>query len=353
MDKSSSNKTAEESALKAVIPVGLLCGLFALVFNFSYPALPIWGIHSVAFPMLISALFISIFTFIYGYLKGAHIKMRETGVKISERKLRFYAVILSLMYGLLTSGITILLAVLLNNAFKGLTLDPYISAVICGIYGSMIVYFFLNYSIKLSMEDVITGLGVFLIGGVLISMISVDDPTWWERNFSFLGTPNSGSYLVFNVTLVLAALSLLVVIEYLFEGQRQTFLKVRKVSAKKYNFTKGLFIFMALAFAGIGLFPWKGEGTFSALMHNVSVDILAVCLFFTLVFIRWLIPILPKHFYNISYLMGAMFAVATALFIVFKYFNQTAFELTCFFISGIWILLFLRNMRVITGRESG
>ncbi len=233
MDKSSSNKTAEESALKAVIPVGLASGLFALVFNFSYPALPIWGIHSVAFPMLISALFISIFTFIFGYLKGAHIKMKEREVKISETKLRFYAVTLSLMYGLLTGGITILLAVLFDNAFKGLTLDPYISAVICGVYGSMLVYFFLNYSIKLSMEDVITGLGVFLIGGVLISMISVNDPNWWESNFSFLGTPNSGSYLVFNITLILAAFSLLVVIEYLFEGQRQTFLTVRKVSSKK------------------------------------------------------------------------------------------------------------------------
>jgi hypothetical protein len=328
-----------------------VAAILALIFNFGLSELPILrSLHSVTFPIIVISFFLTLGAFYYGYMKGANIKNKLYDLKISRGKIRFFAITLGIIFSLLMIALSTILAVVINNAFIGLTLDPYISSIFAGIYSAILIYYVLKLSINLDTTDLISVWGIFLIGGVLISMITVNDTNWWENNFSFLGTWRSGSFLVFNLTLILAALALIVVVEYIFEGNRKAVLANKKASPKKYNFTKGIFIFMALTFGGVGLFPWVG-GTILASLHNLSVTLLAWALFFTLFAIRWLIPILPKSFYYNSWAIGGLLVVATGVYIFTSYMNQTAYEMACFFGAGAWILLFLGNLRLVGSKQ--
>lgn len=351
-----SNKTlaqiAEETALQYTLPVGVVSGLLAFLFNFSYPQLPILhAFHSIAFPIIILSSFLTLGFFIYGYLKGIRIKLKLLKLKVSERRIRFFSITLGIFFACFIGVFSTVLAVLFDNIFIGLMLDHYISSIIAGVFCSIVVYSMIPVAIQLGTNDLVTYLGIFLIGGVTISMLTVQEPFWWEKNFSFLGTVESGSFLIFNVTLILSALVLLLVIEYVFEGHRKAILSYKKVRPDRYDWTKMIFIFLALTFGGVGMFPWVQDTVFATL-HNVSVILLAMGLFVIMLAIKWLIPIFPKNFYLNTYIILGAFAVAGILYSFVGYFNQTAYELLCFFIAAIWTLLFMRNMELLATEKN-
>lgn len=60
------------------------------------------------------------------------------------------------------------------------------------------------------------------------------------------------------------------------------------------------------------------------------------------VIVRWTMPMIPKTFLNLSYIIGALLAVDYIAFKYVGYLSLTAFELLSFGLGLAWILLFFQ-----------
>lgn len=87
---------------------------------------------------------------------------------------------------------------------------------------SMIInYFILLFITELSAMLLTNMLAVVIIGGVFGAMLTNREQQWWRYNFSFLGTLEAVNKWRFNLTLILSAILMIALIDYLFVNLRR------------------------------------------------------------------------------------------------------------------------------------
>ncbi len=332
---------AEDTALKLFLPAGLVAAAAGYLYNFNYHSLPVLGLHSIGFPIIVAAVVLTFAAFVYGYLQSLAFEKKTTIRKILNAKTYFYTFALSLTHALLAGIFTAFIIVLLNYAFKGLLLDRFSSAFILGLSAAVIVYLITTLAMSITIESITAVVLGFLLVGVLGSMLATDNPNWWQINFSYLGTVESGSTRIFNATLVITAAVMLVLVDFLFETVRPAFAKDKRVKMKNFNWVKRLFIISAIALGGVGVFSWSRSPFF----HNLSAALLGISFGVMMGGMKQLLPTFSKTFYFNSYLIvGFMVFSWVVLLNGINYINLTAFELLAAVLCGIWVGLFLRSL---------
>ncbi|HSX57988.1 MAG TPA: hypothetical protein VLE47_01815 [Candidatus Saccharimonadales bacterium] len=340
---------AEETALKFFIPVGLVAGFIGYVYNSGHNPLPVLGLHSIGFPIIVAAILVTFIFFAYGYLKSLAVESNKTIQQIATPKNCFDTFALSLPHALLAAVVSGLFIVVLNYAFKGLTLDPLSSSFILGLAAAIIVYLVITLAMSVTIEAVTAVVISFLLVGVLASMLATDNENWWQVNFSYLGTFESGVTKIFNATLVITSLVMLVLVNFLFDSVKEKITEDKRVKSKNFQRVKRLFIIAAISLGGVGLFSYSR----SPLFHDLSAMVLAICFGVMMVSMRLFLPIFPKAFYTISYIIAfAMVFGWVFLLNGINYINLTAFELLAAVFCGIWIGLFLRNISLFAKETS-
>ena len=96
-------------------------------------------------------------------------------------------------------------------------------------------------------------LAVFLVTGVLTSMLTAEDPQWWQENLSALGMSSDASGVAFNVTLIVAGVVVTTLAGY---STRTLDATAGTASARRrVRQLEGGIILIGVLLACVGLFP--------------------------------------------------------------------------------------------------
>lgn len=334
-------RLAENLALSFAIPVGIVVGLlWFLIFLTAHSSIGLHGWPSIGAAFLINTLLVTFFGFLYGYHRGQKLLDNNVRPHISKPKLVFDYIVLALGYMIIALALTVLVLNILSHAFVNVQMAAFSAALVVTVFTALTMYGITSLSVKIQSRDIVNALTLFLVGGVFISMSTVQDRAWWQINFSFLGTTSGPSAYIFNVTLVLSGLLLLCLTDHLL-SDLQYVVKGDKTSVlRRTEIVKIMFILISLSLAGVGLFPWD----IHPLLHTGSAYMLVVLFAIMVIGLKWLIPNLSKSFYANSYTLLGLLVVSFVLWQPFHYFNQTAFELIAFCLIFIWLVLFLRTI---------
>jgi hypothetical membrane protein len=332
---------SEKRAQQWVVPAIVLSAVIWWVIFRNLAPIPISGWPSIGAGALISSMLITLICFPLSYMEGINYA-KHYNPALDFRGLRklFSVVTLSLAF---TIVVAILIGVgtfVFNLAFKDLTLDQYSSAAIIGLVTGITAYSIISTATKLVTRDIVNAFTAFMLVGVFASMITSQNPYWWEQNFSSLGTSSSFSSLAFNYTLILSGFLMICMSQHLFADlQAITGHRRGQINA---NVIRALFVFIAICLAGVGLFPYSQHPA----LHNLSAYSMVLGFATLIIGLRWLIPTIGNAFLNLSYTILATIGAAYFLFTYLHYFNLTAFELTAFSITFVWLVLFLRTVGV-------
>jgi hypothetical protein len=126
-----------------------------------------------------------------------------------------------------------------------------------------------NYSLFLLASDISTRrlaslLALFLAAGTLASMLTAEDPEWWQSNFSALGMGSAFSSRAFNLTVIIAGLVVTTLADYI-----TTDLRARRWPKGQVTHGVGvvrtILMVVGIAFIGVGAVPVND----SQLVHNI------------------------------------------------------------------------------------
>ena len=332
-----STKSNESIAESLLVPTILVVSLLSLLLFRDESAVKLVGPDSIGFTVLILGIVLSFVLFIPFYIYGLHAKSEN----LSRKQLGFNIITLSVATAIMTVLVTAIGVALASMAFKELTLDRYTSSVIVGVYAGLVVYLLVPASINLNTQSIVKIFSVVMVCGMLLSMITSSDPLWWQINFSSLGSMTGPSAKVFNFTLLLSGMVLITMSFHLLDDIRKLMKSGSdKSKATRINMLKGLFVFIGICMAGVGIFTYAQD----PLMHNLSAYSMVLGFAIIIIGLKKILPFIDATFLANSYFTLVVIGVCYFLFARVHYLNLTAFELLAFSITFSWLVLFVRKI---------
>ncbi len=243
--------------------------------------------------------------------------------------------------------VTLILAILsffwvLGVIFEGASFDLYTATAIFVIFTAVINYFMIYAALSFTSPMIVKLLIFVIIGGVFFAMLTNSESQWWQYNFSFLGTNEAIDSWQFNLTIMLSALLMVALIDYLFVN-----LKKNNYSGTKLQVLRILLTLVAVALGGVGFFPNNGKGQLH-ILHNQAANLLVLLIVILIIGIKWLLPKVTREFLMISYGIAGALIVVNFLFQQIGYLSLTVFELIAFGLAFSWILLLLQHINKLT-----
>lgn len=235
-----------------------------------------------------------------------------------------------------------------RNAFIGATVDTWGSATIIGVGSAIVAYGAYLAAATMNSQRVASVLAQFLIGGVLISLLTADNPEWWQVHFSSLGAGSGVSRYAFNLTLIFAGLVVAGLSRYIVDDFATIQLKKSPDKQLKVTTLQVLLATLGIMLACVGLFVYDQFPP----IHNIAAFGMAVVFIMTIVLLPWITPMLPTILCVLSYSFGAATIFCVWLFVGIGYLNLIIFELLVAAIVFIWLILFARNISALAAPET-
>ncbi|QTX03674.1 DUF998 domain-containing protein [Agromyces archimandritae] len=302
--------------------------------------LPLSGIDSLGEYVAIGGALLSAAGFVAGYL----VQGRSGGSRYAQRTGRPARILDVTALTLTHAALVVMLATgvffVLQEAFIGATLYTLPSALIAGGVGAVTAYYGYLSASAIDAASVANLLAVFLVGGVLTSMLNADDPHWWEANISALGIARGFSGYSFTVTVVLGGIILTTLARFI-GGELDEWGRGRgPATARGIRLTTWALIAIGVCLIGVGLVPVD----LSEPVHNTFATGMVLVYVALVVGLRWLLPGFPNAFLIAGYGFLVIIAVSALLFIPFGYYNLTAVELIASALIFTWLIVFIRNI---------
>ncbi|BDR58135.1 hypothetical protein [Xylocopilactobacillus apicola] len=299
--------------------------------------LPISGTYSLASFVLvigaITAFILLMVSFIGGKLKGVP--------RLKALSWRSFPTII-LAFTSITVFFLMAFFWLIDVAFKGAVFDIYTSTVFAAIFLAITNYSVLFMAKNVSPSMITNLLIIVIISGVIFSIIVNQNSRWWQVNLSFLGSRAAKNAWQFNFTLILSALLMVALVDYLFVSLEKIYPNNWRLTLLRITLTM-----TAVCLGGVGLFP-NVHGDILHELHDNSAFLMIYLLFFQIVAVRWLLPQVSKTFLIASYAMGGFVLFSGVMWHIFHYFSLTAFEIIAFILSFSWILLLIQNLEYLS-----
>ncbi|WP_447946192.1 hypothetical protein [Microbacterium lacticum] len=167
-----------------------------------------------------------------------------------------------------------------------------------------------------------TMLAVFLVEGVVASMLTASDPHWWKMNLSALGMTDDISALAFNLTLIVAGFIVTTLARYATAS-------IPRTTPHGVSRARTCLIIVGVFLALVGVFP---VDPFFVLHTSVASGMVVAYGVLVIRLHAW-IPGMPKAFIALGWLFLAIVLVLAVLFAV-GFYTLTAVEL----VAGILAL---------------
>ena len=332
------NQTVNKSSFKLATVLSVLTFITTLlIFSLNNVRLvSIRGSFSISnVTLLINALF-GIFVFALSYHRVQKL------IHDTESKLMNWRNLI-----VLTIAITFVLMLMLyfffyvvNVAFKSAHLDIFTSSLLIAGFTWVIQDTIYKTAPNIDFNAIITLLSFMFIGGIIFTMLTNSDDSWWQYNFSYLGTSKANLPILFNFTFVFSGITMIASVDYLFNWIK---ISTKKLDWKMWTI-RILMTLFAINLSLIGVFANNGNGW----QHHIH-DRIAMYLFYIVLILMissfFLLPGLSKEFIITSSVEGALMAVTFIIFSITSYLSLTAFEMIEFAIAFTWLIQLLQNLR--------
>ena len=215
----------------------------------------------------------AVISFLAGYLSHSRSMTLEHGWWVPVRRV-FESVALSVVYAATTFLSSFALLNAINEMMGGAIFVGYMSSACAGFCG-IVGYMTFVQARMMNAKTLASLLPFFVVSGVCTAGLTTDDPYWYHNNFSQLGDRTTFAATMFNATLMLAGVCIIIV-SYFAVSELVT--------------TELLLTLSGLAFIGIGAFRYTPH----YLMHNVCAKGLPFVMLALFAALPWLAPRLSR-----------------------------------------------------------
>jgi hypothetical membrane protein len=224
-----------------------------------------------------------------------------------------------------------LLAVILEQAFIGAEVFALPVLILSGAAAAMTGYVAFYSATHMDLQLLAAVLALFLVIGVLSSMLTASDPNWWKDNLSALGMSSNVSAFAFNITIIVAGFLVTTLARYSTRG-------IPTGNPKGIGRVRVCLIVVGVFLALVGVFP---VDRFFALHTGVASGMVVAFGVLVLGLHRWITG-MPRAFVVLGWLFLAI-TLLLAVFFFIGYYTLTAVELVAGILVFTWIVLFIRN----------
>ncbi|MET0885024.1 MAG: hypothetical protein ABWX92_01115 [Mycetocola sp.] len=234
---------------------------------------------------------------------------------------------------------TLALFSLLSRSFLGAVLFPFASAVIVGVVGAVSVYFAYLSAVNMNIYRLAALLAVFLSMGVLSSMLTAEDPLWWQKNLSALGMGSTLSGFAFNFTLIVGGLMVTIVASFATRELEIAAQSKSPKSRRRVRLLQSGLVLMGILLACVGLFPVDEN----LAVHNTVASGMVTVFAALIISMAYLVPAISRAFVVLGFVfLGVIVGAAVAF--AQGYYNLTATELIAAFLIFSWLIILIRNL---------
>ncbi|TCD54866.1 ABC transporter permease [Alloscardovia theropitheci] len=296
--------------------------------------------------IIITSVFLGIcaaVVFVLGYTRKGFGSQKKTFARLIRRALETVslAIVYAVSIGLISAAVQGFIAQLLGREFTQYQLS--IVMCIAGIIG-YIVYV---QAVLINSRTIASLLPGFVISGVTLAGMMSDDPNWWRNNFSQLGDRTTFAAGVFNFTVVLTGVTMLIISYFaLSELTTQNRLfehDFKREATREFQIRRGilaaLLIMASVMFMGIGIFRYSPH----PILHNVFARGIAIPMTLLMIGMPWLVKRFSRSFYFVSDFILAVIAVSY----IYWYTGRTSLtnvEALAVILFMGWFILFSRQI---------
>lgn len=257
-----------------------------------------------------------VISFTLGYACNSRSMTLKHGWTIPIRRI-FEILALSVVYASTIFVTAFMLLSIASNMMGLRTLKGYLTA-LCAAISGVVGYVTFVQAELMNAKTIASLLPFFVVSGVSIAGLTSDDPYWYNNNFSQLGDRTTFAARMFNSTLMLAGVCI-VIISYFAISELITthLLQMQYLSASdekeapkhfkaRILLLSTMLTLAGIAFIGIGMFRYTPH----PILHNVFARGLPCLMSVLMIALPWLAPQLSKVVYVISDLAIVIGALA-------------------------------------------
>ena len=295
----------------------------------------------------------AIMSFLIGYLSQSRSMNLKHGWLVMLRRL-VESLALSAVYAATTFLMSFALLSMVNEVMGPKVFVGYMAA-ICATVSGIFGYMTFVQARMMNAKTLASLLPFFIVSGVCVAGLTTDDPYWYHNNFSQLGDRTTFAATMFNSTLMLGGLCIIIIsyfaISELVTTERLTRLRHNR-SANDPNHCYdiahyrlrttilGVMLTMSgIAFIGIGAFRYTPH----PILHNVFARGLPVLMLVLFLLLPWVAPRLSRTVMVISDLMLLVCAAFGVEWLLGKITLTNVEALACMVYLG-WFIVFSRQI---------
>lgn len=295
----------------------------------------------------------AIVSFLIGYLSQSRSMNLKHGWLVMLRRL-VESLALSAVYAATTFLMSFALLSMVNEVMGPKVFVGYMAA-ICATVSGIFGYMTFVQARMMNAKTLASLLPFFIVSGVCVAGLTTDDPYWYHNNFSQLGDRTAFAATMFNSTLMLGGLCIIIIsyfaISELVTTERLTRLRHNR-SANDPNHgydiahyrlrttILGVMLTMSgIAFIGIGAFRYTPH----PILHNVFARGLPVLMLALFLLLPWVAPRLSRTVMVISDLMLLVCAAFGVEWLLGKITLTNVEALACMVYLG-WFIVFSRQI---------
>lgn len=326
----------------------LVCAVISIaVISWYMSAMPpIWLVSQRLFSVtsgIVAAC--SMCTFAVGYLRTNYFFNEQKIIRIAKHV--FELVALSTIYGATMFLMSFAMLSIINSIVGRTVVNSYLP-VLCSALSGIVGYATLVQAELLEAKTVASLLPLFVISGAATAGLTSDDPYWYNNNFSQLGDRTTFAASMFNATLILSGICIIItsyfaVSEFIATQREQVYQNDKKRSPRHFYIRTGimamLLILGGIAFIGIGTFRYTPH----PVLHDTCARGVTGLICTMLIFLPWLAPQLSKTFYVASDLAVLLTSWAGSQWIKGNNTLTNVEALSCMLFLG-WIIVFSRQV---------
>lgn len=262
------------------------------------------------------------------------VRPRRAAADGSPRLRWFDVAAIALTYAMIALLGWVGIAAVLAESFVDAVVFPFSAALLAGVAVALTAYVVFLSAVHLTPINLSLVLAVFLVVGMLTSMLSASDPHWWQLNLSSLGMTDDLSARAFNLTLIIAGALVTTIANFATASLPAT----SDAERRHRLFVRVALMLIGVLLACVGIFPVDE----SLQLHNLSATGMAIVYVTLVLRLRTLIPSTPRVFLLVGYVFVGVIVLLAVLFIT-GYYNLTAVELVLAVLVFTWLIVFMRN----------
>ncbi len=266
------------------------------------------------------------------FAAGRYALHRRGGHRISGALDVVDVVALALAHGVIALLSWTLVARIMAESFVDATVFWLPILALSGAAAAVTAYVAFLSASNLDAQLLAVVLAVFLVLGIVASMLTASDPHWWEENLSSLGITSDISALAFNLTVIVAGFLLTVLARYATRA-------IPTAEDTSIGRVRLMLILIGVFLGCVGIFHVDTQFW----IHTAVASGMAIAFAVLTIRLKAWIPGISRAFLPVGWLFFAVIFVLAILFAT-GYYTLTAVELVAGVLIFAWIILFLRTV---------